>query len=207
MTTTSTRPASPAAGAPGARRPHGAGAGGTAWHVLGLLTPHLRRPAEVDHAAALVEAVPGLPAGTLVGSSLVPASSGSPQHLGLVILATSPLPEEVAATVAAAAGAGGAGTHVAERATSGVVDRVAVFPGRERLVGVVAARDLLAMSAVEALVGLGGLAVPADAVVDTRGHVRPRLADGRLVLDVQPSRGGRWVPFEPPVQHSCCSAH
>lgn len=210
MTTpTDERPASPAAGAPGARPPGDAGAGdpARARHVLSLLTPHLRRPAEVDHAAALVTAVAGLPAGTLVGSSLVPASSGSPQHLGLVVLTPSPLPEEVVAAVAAAAGADGSGAQVAAQATSGAVDRVAVFPGRERLVGVLAAADLLAASAVEALVGLGGLAVPADAVVDTRGHVRPRLADGRLVLDVQPSRGGRWVPFEPPVQHACCSAH
>ncbi|WP_298991568.1 hypothetical protein [uncultured Pseudokineococcus sp.] len=204
MTTTSTRPASPPAGAPGARPSDDAGDERPARHVLGLLTPHLRRPAEVDHAAALVAAVPGLPTGALVGSSLVP---GAPQHLGLIVLTPSPLPEEVALAVTTAAGADGAGTHVAERATSGVVDRVAVFPGREHLVGVLAARDLLAASAVEALVGLGGLAVPADAVVDTRAHVRPRLADGRLVLDVQPSRGGRWVPFEPPVQHACCSAH
>ncbi|GAA2025808.1 hypothetical protein WDZ16_01485 [Pseudokineococcus marinus] len=210
MTTTPTdeRPAPPAPrGEPGAPPSTGAAGGGPARHVLGLLTPHLRRPAEVDHAAASVAAVAGLPSGSLVGSSLVLASSGSPQHLGLVVLAPEPLPAEVATAVAAAAGAEAGGAWVAARAAAGTVDRVAVFPGREDLVGVLAARDLLALSAVEALVGLGGLAVPPDAVVDTRGHVRPRLADGRLVLDVQPSRGGRWVPFEPPVQHACCSAH
>jgi len=201
MTTTPAAPAAPApAGAAGA----GASRPRVPDHVLGLATPHLRRPAEVDAAAARVAAVDGLPAGVLVASSLVP---GPPQHLGLVVLSPELLTDDVAAAVAAAAGAAGPGRDVARRAAAGTADRVAVFPGREGLVGVVRVGDVLATSAVEALVGLGGLAVPEDAELETRGHVRPRLEDGRLVLDVQPARGGRWVPFEPPVQHVCCSAH
>ncbi|WP_299034716.1 hypothetical protein [uncultured Pseudokineococcus sp.] len=173
-------------------------------HVLGLATPHLRTPAEVDHAAARVAQVAGFPVGALVASTLVP---GPPQHLGLVVLTAEPLPEQVAAAVAAAAGATGPGEEVARRAAAGDADRVARYPGLDVLLGVLPVAEVLRSGAVEALVGLGGLVVPDDAELDTRDHVRPRLAGGRMVLDVQPSRGGRWVPFEPPVQHACCSNH
>lgn len=172
--------------------------------VLGLRTPHLRSPADVDAAAALVAAAAGWPADALLASS---PAAGPPKHLALVVVSPQPLPPHVLAAVTAAVGADGPSPDVEQRAAQGAADRVVLFPGREHLTGVLGVADVLARGAVEAVVGLGGLVVPDDAVVDTRDHVRPRLLGGRLVLDVQPARGGRWVPFEAPTQHACCSAH
>ena len=183
--------------------PAGAGPG----RVLGLSTPHLRTTADADAVAARLAAVPGVPAGALVATSWV---VGPPRHLALVVLAPegTSLPDALVADLVAAAGATGPdAAAVAARAAGGDADRVVVLPGAEHLVGVLDVGELLRRSAVDAVVGLGGLVVPDDAVVDTRGHVRPRLAGGRLLLDVQPARDGRWVPFESPVHRACCSAH
>ncbi|ROP34529.1 hypothetical protein [Pseudokineococcus lusitanus] len=182
--------------------PAGAGPG----RVLGLSTPHLRTTADADATAARLAAVPGVPAGTLVATTWV---VGPPRHLALVVLAPSgtSLPDALVADLLAAAGATGPDDAVAARAAGGDADRVVVLPGAEHLVGVLDVGELLRRSALDVVVGLGGLVVPDDAVVDTRGHVRPRLAGGQLVLDVQPARDGRWVPFESPVHRACCSAH
>lgn len=187
-------------------RPGPVPAGAGPVRVLGLSTPHLRTTADADAAADRLAAVPGVPAGALVATSWV---VGPPRHLALVVLSPSgtSLPEAVVTDLLAAAGAAGPDDVVAARAAGGDADRVVVLPGAEHLVGVLDVGELLRGSAVEAVVGLGGLVVPDDAVVDTRGHVRPRLAGGRLLLDVQPARDGRWVPFESPVHRACCSAH
>lgn len=84
--------------------------------------------------------------------------------------------------------------------------RAVVFPGVEALVGELPVEEVVARSAIDAVVSLGGPVGPGTALV-TRDFVRPRLQRGRWVLTVQPYAGGAVVPFEDPVPHRCgCDA-
>lgn len=75
--------------------------------------------------------------------------------------------------------------------------RMFVFPGKDNLVGTLAVGDLLMISAVDEVRRLSGGTPAAVELLDTRGHLRPRMLGGRLVLTVQPGEGVL-VPFEQP---------
>jgi hypothetical protein len=92
--------------------------------------------------------------------------------------------------------------HVAR--TSG---RVVLFPGSAALVGTLPVRDLLDRSAVDRVQVLTAAEAAPDAVVDTRGHVRPTWQRGQLVLLAQPAVGDRLVPYESPDPTPCCADH
>jgi hypothetical protein len=69
----------------------------------------------------------------------------------------------------------------------------------------VAARTLLATSAIQQLQGLGCQVTP-DSVLDTGGFVRPVYQDEELCLTVTPGISGRLRPFEVEHPHQCCGS-
>ena len=85
--------------------------------------------------------------------------------------------------------------------------RQVTFAGHEALKGTIAVSAVLAGSAIERVVILGGLTAVPEMLVDTRDHVRPIWRDGVLTLVTQFGRGGVLVPFEPPDNRPCCAGH
>jgi hypothetical protein len=88
-------------------------------------------------------------------------------------------------------------------ARAGAAGRCVRFPGQAGVQGRVRAGDLVAGTAIDEVVGLGG-PVAADAVVDTAGFLRPTWARGRLTLLVEQAAGGVFQPFEVEFPHECC---
>jgi hypothetical protein len=84
--------------------------------------------------------------------------------------------------------------------------RVFAFPGHHLLVGIVAVGDLISVSAIDEVRGLGGGDPDQDELVDTQGFVRPQVEGGRLVLRVRPA-DGLLVPFEQANPTPCCADH
>jgi hypothetical protein len=76
------------------------------------------------------------------------------------------------------------------------------FPGQDALRGSLPVRDLVALSAIDRVVGVG-CTVTDDTVVDTRDYVRPVYADGLLTLHVTPASAGTVVPLEVEGGHVC----
>lgn len=76
------------------------------------------------------------------------------------------------------------------------------FPGQDALRGSLPVRDLVALSAINRVVGVG-CTVTDDTVVDTRDYVRPVYADGLLTLHVTPAAAGSVVPLEVEGAHAC----
>jgi hypothetical protein len=95
-----------------------------------------------------------------------------------------------------------AAEHTARRS-----GRAVLFPGAERLTGTLTVGELLAVSAIEQVVQLGGLPVDPEAPVETRDFVRPQWRDGLLTLVTTPAAGGRLAPFEVPNPTPCCADH
>jgi hypothetical protein len=85
--------------------------------------------------------------------------------------------------------------------------RAVWFPGHDTVGDEITVGDLLATTAIDAVQAMGGVDNGADVVVETRRFLRPRFAGGKLVLNVQPSRGGVLVPFEVPNPTPCCVDH
>ena len=85
--------------------------------------------------------------------------------------------------------------------------RQVLFEGAERLRGTIAVQAIVAGSAIDRVVILGGMAAVPEMLVDTRDHVRPIWRDGVLTLVTQFGRGGVLVPFEPPNNRPCCEDH
>jgi hypothetical protein len=103
--------------------------------------------------------------------------------------------------------AGAAETARREHET-GVAGRAVLFPGHDQLTGELTVEHLLAVSAIERVIVLGGGPQPEPGtVVDTRDHVRPQWLHGRLTLVAMPSAGGRIAPFEVPDPTPCCADH
>jgi hypothetical protein len=85
--------------------------------------------------------------------------------------------------------------------------RQVVFAGSETLTGTLPVSAVLASSAIERVVILGGMTAVPEMLVDTRDFVRPVWRDGVLTLVVQFARNGVLVPFEPPDNRPCCADH
>jgi hypothetical protein len=89
---------------------------------------------------------------------------------------------------------------------AGRAGRAVIYPGVERLTGVLSAADLLAMSAISRIKLIGGPQpdVAPDTLIDTRDFVRPQWMDGQLTLVATPAPSGRIAPFEVPNPTPCC---
>jgi hypothetical protein len=85
--------------------------------------------------------------------------------------------------------------------------RQVLFAGAERLTGTLPVSAILAGSAIERVVILGGAPAVPETLVDTRDFVRPVWREGVLTLVTQFARGGVLVPFEPPANRPCCADH
>jgi hypothetical protein len=85
--------------------------------------------------------------------------------------------------------------------------RAVRYPGVDKLTGTLTVADLLAHSAIEQVILLGGATPSADTLVDTRDFVRPEWRDGRLTLIAAPAGPGRIAPFEVPDPTPCCADH
>lgn len=94
----------------------------------------------------------------------------------------------------------------AEHAT-GRAGRAAVYPGQERLTGLMSVTDIVATSAIERVVTLGAPTPEPDTVVDTRDFVRPQWIYGQLTLVTTSAAAGRIAPFEVPNPTPCCANH
>ncbi|GIJ78461.1 hypothetical protein SAMN05443287_109189 [Micromonospora phaseoli] len=95
-----------------------------------------------------------------------------------------------------------ASEHTARRS-----GRAVRFPGAERLVGTLTVGDLLATSAIERVVVLGGASAAPDTPVHTRDFVRPQWQAGELVLVTVPHHSTGLAPFEVPDPTPCCADH
>ena len=85
--------------------------------------------------------------------------------------------------------------------------RAVHYPGQEQLIGVRAAAEIVALSAIERVVAVLAPPVRPAALVDTRGFVRPEWLDGALTLRVAAAAGGLLAPFEIPDPTPCCADH
>jgi len=85
--------------------------------------------------------------------------------------------------------------------------RLVVFPGSDLLVGTMTVADLLEVSAVDEVVGIGAQPVDPATPCDTQSFVRPTFDEGVVRLLVRPAAGGRVIPFEQPNPTPCCAEH
>ncbi len=174
-------------------------------HVDGwTFSTHTVRPGGAAHVAVSVDlAGPAgppadLPAATralLDAVARVQAVDGGPWAAVLPGLAAGPDDLRAGAAEAVA-------EHAARRG-----GRAVHFPGVAGLTGTLPVGEVLRRSAVERVVLHAAGDADPDALLVTRGHVRPRRHEGRLVLHVQPARGGTFVPFESPAPTPCCADH
>lgn len=164
-------------------------------------------------------------AGVLVTTQ--PAALGELRHVALVVAVNGLDAAEVGEVLAAVAGADGAGPRgllvdghasgdpdlepvlraVLAAHRSGAGGRAAVFPGQADVPASTTVGALLAGTATEEVRVLGGPEPEPGTPLHTRGFLRPRWVEGRLVLHVQPAVGGVLVPFETPDPTPCCAAH
>jgi hypothetical protein len=89
----------------------------------------------------------------------------------------------------------------------GSAGRAFIFPGSDELAGVLRVGELLARTAIQGVLLMGGVPVSLQADLDPQGFVRPIFRGGRLVLLTRPGLGGLVVPFEQPNPTPCCAAH
>ncbi|MDG6102116.1 hypothetical protein Daura_44715 [Dactylosporangium aurantiacum] len=85
--------------------------------------------------------------------------------------------------------------------------RAVLFPGSDKLTGVIPVSAVLSESAIEQVVILGGLTAVPEMLIDTGDFVRPIWRAGTLTLVTQFARGGVLVPFESAAQIPCCGSH
>ena len=81
------------------------------------------------------------------------------------------------------------------------------FPGSDRLPDELTVATLIATTAVDEVVALGGTAVPAHQVIRTQGFLRPVMTGGLVRLQVRPGEGATLLGFEQPHPTPCCAAH
>lgn len=97
--------------------------------------------------------------------------------------------------------------HVAVTLQAVPDGRAVLFPGAEKLTGVMPVASVLALSAIDRIEILGGGPADPETPLDTGDFVRPQWLDDELVLTVMPAAGGRLVPFETRNPTPCCAAH
>ena len=143
--------------------------------------------------------VPG--AGVVLAATWDPAEDLPPDRAAALLAADADL-DGVSLTSTAAVAA----LEEHRRRSSG---RLVVFPGSAALEGLgrsTTVREVLAVSAIDAVEALAGTPVGPDSVLDLRGHVRPTWSPRGCVLLVQRAAAGL-VPFEAREQRPCCTAH
>lgn len=91
-----------------------------------------------------------------------------------------------------------------QRRTSG---RAVRFPGQQHLLGVLPVGEVLAVSAIDAVVVLAASAPDPVTLIDTRNFVRPQWRDGRLILHTVPAPREMLAPFEVQNPTPCCADH
>jgi hypothetical protein len=86
--------------------------------------------------------------------------------------------------------------------------RAVIYPGVDRLIGVLTVSELVESSAIERVQVLGSPSPPSPStLVETSDHVRPQWIDGALTLVTTPARNHRIAPFEVPNPTPCCADH
>lgn len=85
--------------------------------------------------------------------------------------------------------------------------RAVEYPGKPLLTGSVPVWKLLAGSAIDEVVVIGGPPCAPDTVVHTRDFVRPEWRSGKLVLATTPAAYGGIAPFEIPNPGGCYCEH
>ncbi|NUS65842.1 MAG: hypothetical protein HOQ46_19600 [Saccharothrix sp.] len=103
----------------------------------------------------------------------------------------------------------GSDTPAARAARAGrdrVDGRCVRFPGQSALTGTHPAAEVVAVSAVDRVVGIGVEVAPTDPV-ETLGFLRPVCRGGELLLLVEPAVGGVLRPAEAESPHQCCGGH
>ena len=100
------------------------------------------------------------------------------------------------------------GAYVAAvEAALGTAGRVVRWPGHEQAHGVLPAAELRVRCGIDHLEAIGGVPIADDTLIDTLDFLRPLRRDGRLILQVQPSAGNLFIPFELQHQQNCCADH
>ncbi|MDG4796162.1 hypothetical protein [Micromonospora sp. WMMD1082] len=100
-----------------------------------------------------------------------------------------------------------AAARAADEHTARRSGRAVHYPGADRMVGTLTVGDLIAVSAIERVVVLGGTSAAPDTPVHTRDFVRPQWQAGELVLVTGPHHAGGLAPFEVPDPTPCCAEH
>lgn len=96
--------------------------------------------------------------------------------------------------------ADGAALAAARAHATGVGGRAVVFPGSDRLRGLLPVADVLAHSAIGRVTVVGEEPEPADhTLVDIGEVIRPQWMDGVLTLIATPTVEGRLTPVEVPA--------
>ncbi len=85
--------------------------------------------------------------------------------------------------------------------------RAVIFPGVDELTGSRTVEAVLAKSAIDRLLVIGGPPVGPDTMLHSRNFVRPEWRDGMLTLIVTPVAGGGVAPFEVPNPTPCRADH
>jgi len=119
-------------------------------------------------------------------------------------MASAPRPHVVVSLSSPVAGLADGGTAVDLDPEGG---RAVFYPGVDTLVGRVTVGHILASTAIDRIVVLGGGDPSDDQVVETRDFVRPLWSGGVLTLTTQPAWDGLLVPFETPNPTPCCADH
>ncbi len=164
-------------------------------HIVGISLGHADDTAAEHWLAALPE--PPVVACTHLVREPYPHVA-----ISLALAAGADLPpqgEEVLRPAAAAAAA----AHEARRS-----GRAVIYPGVERLVGVLSVAQVLQLSAIERVQMLGSATPPApETPLETGDFVRPQWMQGALTLVATPAVGGRIAPFEVADPTPCCADH
>ena len=101
------------------------------------------------------------------------------------------------------AAASAAAAHV-----SRLSGRAVIYPGVERLVGVLRVAQVLQLSAIENVQVLGAATAPSpETLLETGDFVRPQWMQGVLTLVATPAANGRIAPFEVADPTPCCADH
>ncbi len=82
------------------------------------------------------------------------------------------------------------------RAAAGDSGRIAVFPGEQRLRGVMSVAEVVAASGIDRVADVSGSVLDDSVLIDTMGFVRPRWRAHRMVLQIQRGPDGLAIPFE-----------